>query len=453
LDFLIFGGAAFVITNGNYAGGGITDGSLFGHNPGATRVSVSQDGVTFYELNPALAPVVDGLFPTDGAGNFQQPVNPALGRADFAGRDLAGLRALYAGSGGGTGYDLAWARDALGARAYLLEISYVRVAVLSDRSEIDAFAAVWPPDTTVFHEDFSGEPAARGWRWFGHSNLFVWHPARQQLEVTWDSRQPNSYFYRPLGVILGKDDDFVLQFDLRLDDITNGVSPGKTFAFELALGFQNSLDATNSAYRRGAGAESPNLVEFNYFADTGYGATVWPAFISTNGQLDFDYAYPSSSYTLLDLPLGVPLHLCLSYAASNRTLRTTLLANGQPLGPLNDTRLTTNFTDFRVDTLAISSYSDAGAGGSLLAHGVVDNLSVTIPAAPVQNFIGYRSGGWWQGQFNSRTNWSYGLERATRLPQWTSLAPVVPGNGSLLLLTDPKPPLDQAFYRVHAIRP
>jgi len=51
LDFLIFGNSGFIITNGNFSGGGITDGSLFGNNTGATRVWVSQDNLTYYQLN------------------------------------------------------------------------------------------------------------------------------------------------------------------------------------------------------------------------------------------------------------------------------------------------------------------------------------------------------------------------------------------------------------------
>src|SRR5687768_14743038 len=44
IDFLIFGNSGFSITNGDFSGGGITDGSLFGANSGQTRVSVSADG-------------------------------------------------------------------------------------------------------------------------------------------------------------------------------------------------------------------------------------------------------------------------------------------------------------------------------------------------------------------------------------------------------------------------
>ena len=110
IDFQIFGNSFFVITNGNYSGGGITDGSVYG-NGASTRVEVSADGVAWYTLNPSRAPTVGGLFPTDGAGDSQVPANPALTNADFAGLGLAGMRSLYAGSAGGAGFNLAWAQD------------------------------------------------------------------------------------------------------------------------------------------------------------------------------------------------------------------------------------------------------------------------------------------------------------------------------------------------------
>ena len=79
----------------------MTDGTIFGQNTGLTRVSVSADNLAYFTLNPQTAGTVDGLFPTDGSGNFGRPVNPNLTLADFAGKDLTGIRTLYAGSGGG----------------------------------------------------------------------------------------------------------------------------------------------------------------------------------------------------------------------------------------------------------------------------------------------------------------------------------------------------------------
>lgn len=151
LDFIIFGNSGFIITNDfdftkfDWIGIPATDASIFGQTFGETRVSVSRDGIDFFQLNPALTPTVDYLFPTDGAGNFQTPVNPSLTQADFAGATADQISALYNGSAGGAAYDISWAQDANGKTVFLPEIRFIRVDVLSDKSEIDGFAAVVGP--------------------------------------------------------------------------------------------------------------------------------------------------------------------------------------------------------------------------------------------------------------------------------------------------------------------
>jgi hypothetical protein len=151
IDFIIFGNSGFIITNEfsletfDWIGTPATDGSLFANNAGNTRVAVSSDGTTFYELNPALAPTVDGLFPTEGSGDFHTPVDPTLTQTDFSGMAQDQIRALYYGSAGGTGFDISWAQDATGKPVRLPEIRYVRVEVLSGKSEVDGFAAVFTP--------------------------------------------------------------------------------------------------------------------------------------------------------------------------------------------------------------------------------------------------------------------------------------------------------------------
>ena len=82
-------------------------------------------------------------------------------------------------------------------------------------------------------------------------------------------------------------------------------------------------------------------------------------------------------------------------------------------------------TDFRLDTLSISSYTDDGFGDSILAHGVVDNFVVTVPPPPVQNLTNTSSNGVWQAQFLSRSNWVYTLERTTDFQSWTNVSPVI----------------------------
>ncbi|HXG47766.1 MAG TPA: hypothetical protein VNO52_09085 [Methylomirabilota bacterium] len=150
IDFILFGNNGFTIINGDYSGGGITDGSLFTFDPpGASRVWVSADNVSYFELiaPPGLSAMVDGLFPTDAAGNFQRPVNPALTGADFANQGLAGIRALYDGSAGGTGFDLSWARDGGGNAVSLDAINYLRIDVVSGKLELDGVAVVPEPGT------------------------------------------------------------------------------------------------------------------------------------------------------------------------------------------------------------------------------------------------------------------------------------------------------------------
>jgi hypothetical protein len=148
LDFTIFGNSGFIITNDfdpvtfEWIGTPATDGSLFGHNIGSTRVLVSRDGRTFYELDPSRAPTVDLLFPTDGVGEFGTPVDPTLRQEDFAGLTLEQIRALYNGSAGGASYDIAWARDAQGNAVFLPEINFIRVEVVTGKAEIDGFVAV-----------------------------------------------------------------------------------------------------------------------------------------------------------------------------------------------------------------------------------------------------------------------------------------------------------------------
>ncbi len=145
LDFIIFGHAGF---NEDFNTGTATDGSFYTGGTSNVRVSVSADGLTFYTLNPLYATMVDGLFPTDGGGNPLLPVNPALTAADFSGLTLSGIEALYAGSAGGAGFDLAWAVDGNNQSVTLPEVNFVRLENLSGVAYIDAISAV-PEPTTV----------------------------------------------------------------------------------------------------------------------------------------------------------------------------------------------------------------------------------------------------------------------------------------------------------------
>ncbi len=453
LDFIIFGNAGFVITNGDYSGGGVTDGSRFGADAVSTRVWVSADNITYYQLNPALAPSLGALWPTDGAGDFERPVDPSLTAKSFSGLDLSGIGGRYAGSAGGAGYSFTWALDTAGQPVKLDHVAYVRIEVLSGHAEIDAFAAC---ETQILVQDgFTQDPAASGWRSFGDRSLFTWNPTNQSLAVTWDSARPNSFIYRPLGTIVTRYDDFSFSFDLLLHDLTVGATTNKPSSFPITIGFMNFAEATGTNFYRGTGVNSPDLVEFAYFGDSGFGATIWPSVWSTNSSLNYN---GPADYTLQTLPLGVSTHVALSYSASNQVLTTVITTNGIPLGTVNPIKLSPSFTDFRVDTFAVESFSDGGQVGqyasSVRAHAALDNVTFTVPAGPISGQTELLADRQWQTRFFSRTNWNYGLQRTADFRAWSDVGSLVDGEPGVVTLIDTNVlATSREFYRVRAERP
>lgn len=138
IDLLVFSNAFFV--------GGSSIETLFAD--GGT-IELSADGASWTTVAGAEA---DGLFPTQAfvdSGPFDErpgrmpssavrPVNPAYALEDFVGRTYEEAVAMYAGSAGGAGVDLA----VTGLEA----ISYVRICndAAGQTVEIDALADVAP---------------------------------------------------------------------------------------------------------------------------------------------------------------------------------------------------------------------------------------------------------------------------------------------------------------------
>ena len=306
----------------------------------------------------------------------------------------------------------------------------------------------------TLQEDFSANPALSGWRVFGNTNLFAWDQTNQSLRVTWDSSQTNSYFHHALGTILTKEDDFELEFDLRILDIATNTKSGP---FQIAISLLNIAQATSTNLERGTGVDAVHgprdIVEFDYFP-AGYYAgfgdvapSISPTIVSSENVF-------ASGFDLLELTTNDLYHIVLTYSASNQILHTEITSNSLPFGPVADVSLGTNFSDFRVDTFAISSYSDFGDDyDSVLAHGVIDNVLVTLPPPPVDRIsISLGSNSWLVG-FSTQTNWLYTLERTKDLQVWTAVSSSILGTGKDLILQDTNPPQPMAFYRVGAQKP
>lgn len=328
------------------------------------------------------------------------------------------------------------------------------------------FLAASPTFRAVtFDQNFAGDPLTNGWSVFGDSNLFVWDSTNQNLRVTWDSTHANSYFHHPLGTVLTRHDDFNFEFDLHLTDIASGVEPGKTGPLQLGFGFLNYTNATSASFMRGVYGSAPNIAGFDYYA-WGYfdfGGTIFdspaatpPAFIS--GVNSFAYCPVIISVYDNELPTNQTVHVSMIYTASNQTVSVSVLTNGVPTVALPDLVLNnangfTDTDDFFADIFSISSFSSAGDDyDSILAHGTVDNIVVTLPP-PVQAVSGSFSNGVWWVELYSRRNWLYTLERTTNLASWIEVSPPTGGTGTNLLLQDTNGVPDNALYRVRAARP
>lgn len=148
LDFLVFGNAFFVgsgsVSDATNLNNYTLTGGLFAEN---MKISVSQDGLNWYTYDNG--PYGDSMFPTnaylydgvnaqwtDTESDFTKPVDPTLTTGDFAGLTAAEAIALYNGSAGGTGFDL--------AESGFGWIQYIKVEGVSGFSggEIDGFADI-----------------------------------------------------------------------------------------------------------------------------------------------------------------------------------------------------------------------------------------------------------------------------------------------------------------------
>jgi hypothetical protein len=291
----------------------------------------------------------------------------------------------------------------------------------------------------IVKEKFTTDPALDGWQIFGDTNLFQWDSTNQNLDVTWDSSQTNSYFYHPLGATFTKADSFCVLFDLKLTDAA------ATGYFELAIGLCNFAGSTSTNFSRANGV-SPNLFEFDYFPDgpDSYGPSIDGTLVDAKDN--FYFAYDDTQ----PLAVGVTYSVVLIHRAGEPTVSGTVYTNGQVFTSLPSVDAY-GADDFNLDTLAISSYTttDDIYGDSLLAHGAVDNLAFASPL-PVGTVNAIAAG---EIQFSSDTNWLYTLEQSSDLQNWSSAAPASFGNGTNLVLQATNLPPDKSFYRVRADLP
>ena len=286
----------------------------------------------------------------------------------------------------------------------------------------------------VQQEKFTTDPLSRDWQIYGDTNLFQWNTNNLNMDVTWDSSQTNSYFYRPLPATYTKADSFCVVFDLTINDVD------AIGYFQMAVGLCKFSDATSTNFSRSTGY-SPNLFEFDYYPDGpfAYGPSIDGTLVDANDS--FYFAFDDTQ----TMPTNVTYHIVLLHPAGSSSISGTVFVNNQVFTtfPKIDPY---GADDFQVDTIAIFNYTtlDDPYGDSLLAHGTVDNLTFASPI-PIDTI---RQLGTAKVQFNATTNWIYTYQRTSDFQHWTNIMSITNCTAASLMMQDTNTPGTNAFYRV-----
>ncbi|MDP6893132.1 MAG: hypothetical protein QF731_08125, partial [Verrucomicrobiota bacterium] len=266
------------------------------------------------------------------------------------------------------------------------------------------------------YETFDSDPMSRGWRIHGDKSLFVWDEDAKSLQVNWDSEKPNSFFYKPIGRVLTDADSFAFTFQITLDLVKAGYLEGKPYTFEIALGLLNLTSAKEKNFIRGTGSDSPNLVEWDYFPDTGFGATVSPALASGNSQFSAGFTFPA------ELLIGKSYCVKLIFNAEERMLKAEMLENGKPWEKIADVKIGSDFSGFSVDVFSISSFSAKDSESSLFAIGTIDEIALSASNSLPRLFGMKIKDSEWQAKSFLLEPDKWKVERSNDMIQWDRLS-------------------------------
>ena len=219
-------------------------------------------------------------------------------------------------------------------------------------------------------ETFDSDPLTKGWSVHGDKSLFEWDEDSESLRVKWDTERPSSFFYKPLGRVLTESNSFAFTFQITLDSVKAGYLEGKPYTFQVALGLLNISSAIDKNFNRGTGSDSPNLVEWDYFPDTGFGATVSPSVVSDKSEFSAGFTFPA------ELLIGKTYSIKLIYLSEERVLKTEMLEDGKSWENIQTVEISSDFSGFFVDTFSISNFSAKDSESSLLAIGTVDEVAL-----------------------------------------------------------------------------
>jgi hypothetical protein len=280
-----------------------------------------------------------------------------------------------------------------------------------------------------------------------HGDPALFEAQGNGISAHWESARTNSFFYFPLGLTLTREDAFSFEFDINLAEIAIGTTPDKPYTFEIAAGLINTTNAFDPELFRGSGVNTEhgarNLIEWTYFPDSGFGATVSPTVATAANQIAFSDNHP------VELTPGVNYHFEISFSPEDQVLRSTMRSGTHAPEELKRLALSPAFSGFQLNAFAVASYSDAGQSppqfsGSVEAVGTVSNASVSIYSRPILSIEAATIA------FETKTNYVYYLESSPDLHSWQSTTKIVNGTGAAVRMALDPDRGGVEFYRVRA---
>lgn len=266
------------------------------------------------------------------------------------------------------------------------------------------------------YEAFDSDPMSRGWSVHGDKSLFAWDEESKSLQVKWDSEKTNSFFYKPLGRVLTESDSFAFTFQIALDSVKAGYLEGKPYTFEVALGLLNLTSAKDKNFDRATGSDSPNLVEWDYFPDTGFGATVSPAIASDKSQFSAGFTFPA------ELLVGKTYCVKLIFNAEEMMLKTEILEDGKPWKKIENVKMGPGFNGFSVDAFSISNFSAKYGESSLFATGTIDEIAI-VTSNSLPRILGVKiKDSKWQAKSFLVEPQKWKVERSNDMIQWNRVS-------------------------------
>lgn len=245
---------------------------------------------------------------------------------------------------------------------------------------------------------FSGAPipdriqANSAWKFEGDDSLFSITESNHGLLFQWNTEKPNSGIYFPLGFILDERSRFKASVHFRLRSLNLDFVPGSFYGFQLALGFIDSRQVFKENYRRGTGVNSPDLYEWNYFPDTGFGATISPTIVDSESKFFPTFNFP------IEVPLGEVVEVTLEYVGDERAMYSTLKVGKSEVQAMEAVRLPVDgsFSGNEIDAFSITSYRDFDEMGRLVADGEILDVSIwwtpTLPEEGAAMNVALRAG-------------------------------------------------------------